>query len=227
MSSQSKIKTSCLQDIHLSNCQVWAVLFLPEVCKDRATFTFPEENIEVHLETFPFCSNTFYLLLGELPIEGKIHRDIFSLFYSIWSNPDTKIFEIIKYLLKNSCENSRTWSAHVKHLSCKYDLEDPLVCLSKDPPSKSVYKEMILTKITVYFERSLRLSAAKNSQINYLNVSTTGLRGRIHPALCNIITSYDVKLSRAHIKFLSGNYLTYKTKAEQSGGLPHCRIWMR
>ena len=170
---------------------------------------------------------SIYFLTGELPIEGKIHRDIFSLFYSIWSNPDTKIFEIIKYLLKNSCENSRTWSAHVKHLSCKYDLEDPLVYLSKDPPSKSVYKEMILTKITVYFERSLRLSAAKNSQINYLNVSTTGLRGRIHPALCIIITSYDVKLSRAHIKFLSGNYLTYKTKAEQSGGLPHCRIWMR
>ena len=60
--------------------------------------------------------------------------------------------------------------------------------------------------------------------MKYLNVATSGLRSRLHPALCNIITTREVKLSRPHIKFLSGNYLTYKTKADQSGGLPHCRI---
>ena len=60
--------------------------------------------------------------------------------------------------------------------------------------------------------------------MKYLNVAATGLRGRLHPALCNIVTSHEVKLSRPHIKFLSGNYLTYKVKADQSGGLPHCRI---
>ena len=38
-----------------------------------------------------------HFLTGELPIEGKIHRDVFSLFYSIWSNPDTKINQIVKY----------------------------------------------------------------------------------------------------------------------------------
>ena len=130
----------------------------------------------------------------------------------------------MKYLLETSCDNSRTWSAHIKHLSRKYELEDPLVCLSKDPPSKSVYKEHILTKITAYYEKTLRLSATGNSQMNYFNVATTGLRSRLHPAVCNIITSQEVKLSRPHIKFLSGNYLTYKTKAEQSGGLTHCRI---
>ena len=34
----------------------------------------------------------------------------------------------------------------------------------------------------------------------------------------------DVRLSRPHLKFLSGNYLTYGTRAIQSGGSPHCRI---
>ena len=57
-----------------------------------------------------------------------------------------------------------------------------------------------------------------------LNVSTSGLRGRHHPALSNLITTHQVKLSRPHLKFLAGNYLTYKIKADQSGGLPHCRI---
>ena len=46
----------------------------------------------------------------------------------------------------------------------------------------------------------------------------------IHPALSNLITTHDVKMSRSHIKFLSGNYLTYSIKAKQSGGSPHCKI---
>ena len=58
-----------------------------------------------------------HFLTGELPIEGKVHKDIFSLFYSIWSNPDTKIHEIVKYLLKNNVENSRTWSAHLRKIN--------------------------------------------------------------------------------------------------------------
>ena len=58
----------------------------------------------------------------------------------------------------------------------------------------------------------------------YLNVFACGLRGRHHPAISNMLTTRDVKLSRPHLKFLSGNYLTYKVKSEQSGGSPLCRI---
>ena len=165
-----------------------------------------------------------HFLTGELPVEGKLHRDIFSAFFSIWSQPDTKIHEIIQYLLENSCENSRTWSAHVRHLSRRYGLEDPIICLRKDAPSKAAYKEHVKTKITAYFETNLRIAAAQNSLMTYLNVTTAGLTGRHHPALSNLITTHDVKLSRPHLKFLSGNYLTYSIKATQSGGSSHCRI---
>ena len=37
-------------------------------------------------------------------------------------------------------------------------------------------------------------------------------------------TTWEVKRSRSHLKFLSGNYLTYKIKSDQSGGSPRCRI---
>ena len=103
-------------------------------------------------------------------------------------------------------------------------MEDPSVCLGKDPPTKSQYKELVLTKITSYYEKILRQSASCNSQMKYLNVSTMGLRGRYHPALSNMVTTGEVKLARPHLKFLSGNYLTYKVKSDQSGGNPHCRI---
>ena len=35
---------------------------------------------------------SIHFLTGELPVEGKVHRDVFSLFFSIWCNPDTKIW---------------------------------------------------------------------------------------------------------------------------------------
>ena len=167
-----------------------------------------------------------HFLTGELPIEGKIHKDIFSLFFSVWSNPGTKIYDILIYLLKNSSENSHTWAIHLRHLCKKYGLEDPLSCLGRDPPDRADYKEHITTRITAYYENLLRHQASENSCMSYLNVATLGLRGRHHPALSGMVTTREVKLSRAHIKLLAGNYLTYKTKADQSGGSPRCRICM-
>ena len=35
-----------------------------------------------------------YFLLGELPIEGRLHLDFLSLFYNIWNNPDTTIYKV-------------------------------------------------------------------------------------------------------------------------------------
>ena len=164
-----------------------------------------------------------YFLLGELPIEAKIHRDIFSLFYGVWSNPDCKIYSIVKYLLENSSENSRTWAIHLRHLCRKYRLSDPLEYLKYDAPSKSQFKEDILTKICAFYENELRTMASRNSRMNYLNVSLIGLRGRRHPALANIVTTREVQKCRIHIKMLSGDFFTYQVKSDQSGGSPHCR----
>ena len=59
--------------------------------------------------------------------------------------------------------------------------------------------------------------------MTYLNVTLTGLRGRRHPALSDLITSLDVKNSRIHLKILAGDFFTYDVKANHSGGSPHCR----
>ena len=165
-----------------------------------------------------------YFLTSELPIEAQIHQDIFSLFYSIWSNPNRKIFQIIKYLLNNSRTNSGTWTAHIRQLSNMYQLDDPLDLLQKDPPSKSVFKEYISTKITAFHESELREMAKCNSVMKYFNVSLFGLRGKQHPAIKNIINTNQVSNMRPHLKMLVGDYLSYEKKSKQSGGSPVCRI---
>ena len=164
-----------------------------------------------------------HFLLGELPVAAKVHRDIFSLFYSVWTNPQTKIFEIVKHLLETSEENSRTWSVHLRHLCRHYGLPDPLDWLRQDPPLKSTFKESVITKICAKHENELRLKAKQNSKLTYMNVSLLGLRGRLHPVLNGIVTPDEVKKCRIHLKMLIGDYLTYETKSAQSGGSPYCR----
>ena len=50
-----------------------------------------------------FCSpvHRFYFQCEELPIEGRLHIDLLSLFFNIWSNPQTKTHEISQYNHEN------------------------------------------------------------------------------------------------------------------------------
>ena len=205
---RSGLSTFSLQNSHLEPLALFQRKLLKSILKLSSTAPTP----------------AIHFLTGELPIEGKIHRDMFSNFFSVWSNPDTKIHEILKYLLRTSSENSRTWAVHMRHLCTRYGLEDPEIYLSRDAPSRSAWKELISTKITIFFENKLRRAAAANSNMGFLNTYSCNLRGRHHPALSNLITNWDVMRSRAHLKFLAGNYLTYQIKASQSGGSAACRL---
>ena len=101
-------------------------------------------------------------------------------------------------------------------------MQSPLECLATDPPSKSEYKEFVLTKITAHYERALRHDTCNNS---CMDMDMTGLRGKHHPAIANIKTTVEVAKMRPHIKMLCGNLLTYGMKFEPSGiGSPQCRL---
>ena len=104
-----------------------------------------------------------HFLLGDLPQEGRIHRDMFALFFGVWSNPDTKIYQIVKYILSNSPENSTTWAINFRHICKMYNLEDTLSYLMSDPPSKSQFKENVNTRFTAFHEKDLRSQAIRNS----------------------------------------------------------------
>ena len=133
---------------------------------------------------------------------------------------------MIKYILSTSPDNSRTWVINLRHIAKMYQLEDPLSCLQRDAPEKSEYKEAVITKISAFHEKELRLKAQKNEYMKYLNVSLSGLRGKYHPCLSNIVTTEEVQKLRPYLKFLSGDYLTYQKKYDQGDGKgsPECRL---
>ena len=157
-----------------------------------------------------------HFLLGELPMEEKIHRDMFSLFFGVWTNPELQIYQLVKFLLQNSAKNSNTWAINMRHICQMYGIEDPLVSLEKVPPPKSCFKEIVSTKIIAFRERELKLGAENNSKMTFLNVNLSSLRGRHHPCLSDIVTPTEVKKLRLHLKFLTGDYLTFHAKAKHN-----------
>ena len=89
---------------------------LGPVCSFKCPFLYPAAYINIPQKNIP----DIHFLLGELPMEAKLHRDIFALFVCFWTNPDSKIYQIVKYLLDNSLENSMSLSLHFRHLYEKY-----------------------------------------------------------------------------------------------------------
>ena len=69
---------------------------------------------------------SLYFLLGELPVEARIHSMTLTLFHNIWSSPDTTIHHLVKYILKMCNTNSTTWTNHLQILCLKYGLPSPL-----------------------------------------------------------------------------------------------------
>ena len=64
--------------------------------------------------------------------------------------------------------------------------------MQQDPPSKSYFKDYILTNIAVFYEKELRNMAIKNSQMKYFNVSLSRLSGRLHPAASWVSLAQEV-----------------------------------
>ena len=147
-----------------------------------------------------------YFLLGELPIEAVLHMDILTLFWCIWSNPQTKIHEIVKYLLMMADSKSLTWSAHLRLVFQLYKLPDPLMLLNSQVWPKDRWRVTVKTMIASHHEAIWRSKAATNSKLAYFNVQASGLSGRPHPVLTGVMTTQEVMRSRVHIKMLAGDY---------------------
>ena len=128
-----------------------------------------------------------HFLLGELPIEARVHLDILSLFYNIWMSKDNTVFRIVQYLLKMTDNKSTTWTTHLRILCIKYNLPDPLKLMNADETwTKHNWSTLTKTMVTIYYEKFLREEARTNSKMKFLNVEIQGLSGAPHPALLNI-----------------------------------------
>ena len=167
---------------------------------------------------------SIYFLCGELPIEGKIHIGLLSLFYNIVANPQTTVYKIVKYILMMADEKSVTWSVHLRVISSMYGLPDPLQVIQDPPLNKLNWNELVMTRVTIYHEKKWRLKAENNSKMTHFNVRLLGLSGKPHPILCNIKDSRDIPKLRVQLKFLTGDVLSQERLFIDQGIDPKCLL---
>ena len=167
-----------------------------------------------------------YFLLGEPPFEASLHLDLLSLFWNIWVNPQTKVYQVLRYLLMMSRSNSVTWAAHIRTVFLLYSLPDPLHLLDTTPWSKERWKNHTHITVISYHEAALRARATRNVKLQYLNVSCSGLTGKPHPMLSWVQTTQDVVIARPHVKMLAGDYLCFAFLGHDRGVDPKCRLRM-
>ena len=79
-------------------------------------------------------------------------------------------------------------------------------------------------RVTVFHEKELRGKAARNTNLQYLNVQLQGLSGRPHASLLHIAETREALKFRAHMKLLTGDFLSYELLANQRGSDPSCRL---
>ena len=226
-----KCKLSPRVQIHL-----WRVYSLPVLLSGLAALPVRQSDIRPmqiflnkilrgFLKQSP-CSPvpSLYFLCGELPLEARLHIDLLTLFHNVWSNPSTKIFEIVFYIMKMSTPKSTCWSAHVRLVCQMYNLPDPLALLQQPVMKKSQWKTLIKAKITAYHEADLRQKALKSDSLRYFNVQLLSLAGKPHRAIMAAEDSRSVEKMRIHLKFLTGDMLSFAKLARDRGGNPSCRL---
>ena len=78
--------------------------------------------------------------------------------------------------------------------------------------------------MTAFHEADLRQKALKSESLQYFNVQLLGLNGNPYKALSSAQDSRSVDKLRIHLKFLSGDILSYAKLARDQGGDPSCRL---
>ena len=81
----------------------------------------------------------------------------------------TKIFEIVKYIMKMAGEKSTTWSYHVRLIAKNYRLPDPLLRMEQAVRSKETWKTLVTNKLLVYHETKMKEKASANYKLEYFN----------------------------------------------------------
>ena len=99
----------------------------------------------------------------------------------------------------------QSWFIQIRKLSSMYDLPSPLAVLAS-PLSKTSYKSMIKSRVTDYWERLLRKSAAPKDSLLYFNPDFMSLR-KCHPIWTSCSANpFEVNKAICQARLLSGRY---------------------
>ena len=154
-----------------------------------------------------------HFVAGSLPLTAILHLRQLSLFGMICRLPANPLHSHAKHVLLTLSRSPNSWFQKVRDLLLQYQLPHPLVLLS-DPPPKAMFKNLVKSKVTDYWETHLRLSVSPllERSLCYFNPKYMSLN-RPHKLLSAAGSNpYEVSKALIQLKFLSSQYPSNERK---------------
>ena len=148
-----------------------------------------------------------YFMAGSLPIKAHIHRRQLSLFGMISRLPENILCHIATKILSTEPDSSKSWFISIRRLCRLYSLPSPLQLL-QDPPAKISFKKLVKSKITDYWETTLRSDTLPKTSLVFFKPMFMSL-SLPHPIFSSCASnSYESNKSICQATLLSGRYKT-------------------
>ena len=150
-----------------------------------------------------------HFVSGTLPGTAILHLRQLSLFGMICHLPGDPLHHQAQHVLLTSSSVGNSWFIQVRKLFLQYSLPHPLLFLS-NPPQKEVFKKLVKSKVTDYWENKLRMEASFLPSLEYFHPEFMSL-SIPHKLLTSAGSkSYEVAKARIQLLCLANQYPSSK-----------------
>ncbi|CAG2194613.1 unnamed protein product [Mytilus edulis] len=157
-----------------------------------------------------------YILSGQLPIEGQIHKKILSLFGNISRQPQNSLEKQIAYRqLLMKTDDSNSWFIIVKTILAKYNLPSALHLLDSQI-QKLKWKTMVNKEVSKYWKHFIEGHCKLYPSLKYLN--SQYIPGKTH-VLVNLSASNSMQEAMripVKLRIATGSYILMADRTRHS-----------
>lgn len=195
--------------------------------KDFSSLTLFFKRLLKQIQNLPERSADVgaYILTGQLPIEGEIHKRTLTTFGNIIRSYGSVERELAHRQLAMKTSKSYSWFIMVSDILNKYDLPS-IYDLLESPPGKITWKTQIYSAVHDYWKNIIVSEARSKSSLKYINF--TSLKFGTPHIVWQSAGSETMNIQKAMVKakLLTGTYIlqSNRHKFNQHEVKPDCPL---
>ena len=166
-------------------------------------------------------------LMGVIPIEIQIHKNILNQFIGILHSPNSVEYRIAMRQLVTKTVEEASFFSNVRRILMKYDLPTAY-SLIINTPDKRNWKKMLKESVNLYVEKKWKEEIKEKRSLKYLNPDSLKV-GQTHHVYSTVRPNKeDNKRSELKVKLLLGTYTLQSNKSvfNQHGVDPTSREYL-
>lgn len=219
------------------NGHIWSVFVIPRLlyglevqllkCKDIENLERFQRQCLKQIQGLPDkTSNSACLaLLGILPVECILHKNLLNLFINMVRNENSVEYEIIQRQLAIKEPHHKSLLTHIRSILDRYGLPS-IFTLLRTPPSKAEWKGLLDHGVHEAVETQWKSDIQSKSSTKYLNPNVLKV-GSCHHIWHTVRNSvHDSIRAQLKCKLLTGTYILQANRAafNQHAVNPTCKL---